>query len=270
MSYNSKIKMSIGWIYPIGILISYILLFSEIEIRRYLKIAGEVIVKFPFITVFLVSLFFIVLGIIQWFRYKNWIYPVLGILIGITTAQISFIYSGFGDIFKFTYFSSFIILILFIVINWKSIYSHERFEINSRRLFRLASERIYEVSDGFTERPFVAGQFECSKDELLGFIRFLHGSYVAKPFYLESSVTIAFSMNKSLMVITEPSEVSNVIFGYDGSIRVVISEKDYKDYKERLSFDQLCSSMADVFARFLDYYKKGLESRILTELKSAK
>jgi hypothetical protein len=77
-------------------------------------------------------------------------------------------------------------------------------------------------------------------------------------------------MNTSLVVIHEGEEVSHVIIGYDGTVTVKVSDKDYRDYLERLSFDQLCASLADIFNRFFDYYRKGLESRIMIELKSAK
>jgi hypothetical protein len=271
MTYRSKIRMSIGWVYPIGIFTSYIFLFFEFEIRRILTHSGVNVVGIPYLTIILVALFFILLGIIQWFRYRNWIYPVLGFLIGITTAQVAFIFPGYhSGVIKLTYFSCFFIIILFVLINWNSFYSHERFELNSRRLFRLASERIYQTGNGFTERPFSAGRIEYSNDELLGFVRFLQGNYVARPFYYESYICLSFSMNTSLVVIKEGTEVSHVNLGYDGSITVKISDKDYRDYRERLSFDQLCASMAEIFTRFIDYYKNGLESRIISELKSAR
>ena len=272
MSYKSKIRMSIGWIYPIGIFSSYILLLLEYELRRVLWQSGNDVLRVPYITIILVALMFIVLGIIQWFRYRNWIYPVLGFLIGITTAQVSFIFPDYNNngILKLTYFICFILIILLVLINWNSFYSQERFELNSRRLFRLASERIYKTDNGFTERPYSGGKVTCSKDELLGFVRFLHGSYIVRPFYYESYVCLSFSMNTSLVVINEGREVSHVIIGYDGSITVKVSDKDYSDYHERLSFDQLCASLAGIFTRFLDYYKEGLESRIMIELKSAK
>ena len=272
MSYRSKIRMSIGWIYPIGIFSSYILLLLEYELRRLLRQGGNEVWGIPYITIILVSLLFIVLGVIQWFRYRNWIYPVLGFLIGITTVQASFVFPHYDNpgIFKLTYFICFILIILFVIINWNSFYSHERFEINSRRLFRLASERIYRADNGYTGRPYSGGRVECTRDELLGFVRFLHGNYIIRPFYYESYVCLSFSMNKSLLVINEGKEVSNVIIGYDGGMTIKISDKDYGDYHERLSFDQLCASLADIFTRFLDYYKKGLESRIISELKSGK
>jgi hypothetical protein len=70
--------MSIGWIYPIGIFSSYILLFLEFELRQMLRQSGYEVWGVPYITIILVALMFIVLGIIQWFKYRNWIYPVLG------------------------------------------------------------------------------------------------------------------------------------------------------------------------------------------------
>ncbi len=272
MAYKSKIRMSIGWIYPIGIFSSYILLLLEYQLRRMLIQNGNDVLGVPYITIILVALMFIVLGIVQWLRYRNWIYPVFGFLMGITTAQASLIFPDHDNpgIFGLTYFICFILIILFILINWNSLYGHERFEINSRRLFRLASERIIRADNGFTGRPYSGGKAECTKDELLGFVRFLHGNYIIKPFYYESYVCLSFSMNRSLIVIHEGKEVSHVMIGYDGSVTVKVSDKDYMDYRERLSFDQLCASLADIFTRFLEYYKKGLESRIMIELKSVK
>lgn len=269
MNYQSRLKISIGWYYPIGILISNIIVIAEIVIRTNFVREGEGISMVPYITYSMASLFFITLGIIQLIRYRNWIYPVLGLLLGIGTFQASFAIFGQSDIIKATYFTTVVVIILFVIINWNLLYSHERFEVNSRRLFRLASERIYETSDGYTERPFVAGRIQCTRDELLGFARYMHAKYIARPFYYDDSVHFAFSMNTSLVVIGEASEVSHVVIDHSGSIKVKISERDYSDYKKRLNFDQLCSSMANLFVRFMDYYSKGLESRIMTELKSA-
>jgi hypothetical protein len=190
----------------------------------------------------------------------------------LTTAQSSFSfphYSGPG-ILTVTYFISFFLIVLFVIINWNSLYSHERFEANSRRLFRLASERIYQADNGYTERPYSGGKVECTKEELLGFARYLHGNYIVRAFYYETNVSLSFSMNKSLMVTSEASEVSHVKIGYDGNMTVKISDRDYRDYREKLSFDKLCASVAEIFVRFLGYYRSGLEQRIITELKSAR
>jgi len=270
MGYRSKIRMSVGWIYPIGILSSYILAMVEWAIRNNMIKSGHFIKPVPFFTFTIVAIFFIVLGIIQLIRYRSWLYPVLGFLVGFGTFQASFVMQQHSDLIRVTYFVTVILIILFVVINWNTFYSQERFEINSRRLFRLASERLNEADDGFTGRPYAAGKVELEKDELLGFVRFLHGSYIIRPFYFGNNVAMAFSMNTSLLAIREHTQVSHVIMDLNGQITVKISEKDYRDYRERLSFDQLCSSIAEIFTRFLDYYREGLESRIITELKSAK
>ncbi|MBG0858789.1 MAG: hypothetical protein IQL11_04740 [Bacteroidales bacterium] len=182
MGYRPEIRMSIGWIYAIGISISYILLFLEFELRLILRQGGNEGWGGPYITIMLVALIFIILGTIQWFRYRIRIYPALGFLIGITTVQASFIFPGYENagIFKLTYFTCFIMTILFIIINW-----------------------------------------------------------------------------------------SSVILGYDGSITVKVTEKDYRNYRKRLSFEQFCASLAGIFTRILDYYHKGSESRIIIEMKSA-
>jgi hypothetical protein len=272
MAYRSKIRMSIGWIYPIGIFSSYILLLLEFEIRKHFRDDLPGLEGLPYITIILVALMFIVLGIVQWFRYRNWIYPGLGLLMGITTAQISLIFPDNDDpgILMLTYFISFILIFLFVLLNWNSFYGHERFEINSRRLFRLASERIQKAENGYTARPYSGGRIDCTRDELLGFVRFLQGNYVVRAFYYEKYVCLSFSMNKSLIAINEGSEVSHVIIGNDGNVTVKVSDRDYRDYREKLSFDKLCESLSGIFIRFMEYYKGGLESRIMVELKSAR
>ena len=109
-----------------------------------------------------------------------------------------------------------------------------------------------------------------SKDEILGFSRFLNGKFVVKTFHFEDRIYFTFSMNRSLVNLEDPKEVSYAVIDFDGNVSVAISEKDYKDYVNRFSFDQVCSSIATIFGRFLDYYKEGLESRIITELKTAR
>lgn len=272
MKYGSKVRMSIGWVYPIGIFTSYILLLLEHEARKILGTGNVSLAGIPSITIIMVSVMFIVLGIIQWKRYRNWRYPVLGFLFGIMTGQVAFVWPHYDDpgIFGVTYFICFILTVLFVIINWSSLYAHERYEMNSRRLFRLAASCVTVSDSGYTSRPYPGGKTECTRDELLGFSRFLHGNYIARPYYSEKSVCIAFSMNKSLLVSDDGMDVSHVIIGYDGTITVWVSDKDYRDYSERLSFDRLCQAFSDIFGRFLDYYRQGLESRIVAELKSAR
>jgi hypothetical protein len=270
MSYQSKLRWSIGLYYPVVIFSSYIFAILEIAFRKYLHNQGVDISTHPYFTYLLVGLFFILMGVIQWYKYKLWINPVLGFIIGILCFQAPFGFGSGFSIFKITYAITFLIMVLFVIINWRAFYSQERFEINSRRLFRLAAELNNETGDGFTERPFSAGKAEFTKDELQGFSRFLNGRFVAKPFYYEDRIFLAFSMNKSLVMLDDPKEVSYAAFDYNGNVSVAISEKDYRQYVARFNFDRLCDSLAVVFKRFLEYYRQGLEQRIITELKGAR
>jgi hypothetical protein len=212
------------------------------------------------------------MGIFQWFKYRIWLYPVLGIIVGILCFQspVAMQHGPYSSALKATYFITLIILILFIIINWRALYSQERFEINSRRLFRLAAELISQTSDGFTERPYSAGKVTFTRDELYGLTRFLNGRYIAKSYHFEDRIILAFSLNRSLVNLDDPKEVSRVSIDLEGNMLVVISEKDYNEYVARFSFDQLCSSMAVVFERFLKYYQEGMENRIISEIKNAR
>jgi hypothetical protein len=200
-----------------------------------------------------------------------WHNPVLGFNLGILCfLQSANFYDHPSPVFIALYAIVFIILVLFIIIHWKVLYGQERFEINSRRLFRLAVELIRETGNGFTERPFSAGKIDFTKEELQDFARFIDGKYVAKSFHFEDKIVFAFSMNKSLVTLEDPKEVSHVTFELNGNIIVSISEKDYREYVATFNFDRLCESMANVFRRFLGYYRQGMENRIITELKTAR
>ena len=270
MSYLSKLRWSIGFYYPVAILSSYILIIIELLLRHYLVRQGYIISTKPWITFIIVGIFFFIMGIIQWFKYRLWINPVLGAMIGVICFNAARILGERSLVNLSTYLILLIILILFIILNWRTFYNQERFERNSRRLFRLAAELINDTGNGFTERPFTAGKIDLSKEELEGFARFLNGKFIAKPFYHDKRTTFTISMNKSLLVINSPHEVSYVDFDQSGNITVVISKNDYGEYTKRFSFDRLCNSMAMVFTRFLAYYKQGMENRIITELKSAR
>jgi hypothetical protein len=77
-------------------------------------------------------------------------------------------------------------------------------------------------------------------------------------------------MNKSVLKVEEPLDVSYFEITNEGDISVKISEKDYHQYKATFNFNQLNENIASVFLRFLNYYKEGNESRIITELKTAR
>jgi len=272
MAIRSKLKGPIGRIYPIAILSTYVLGACEMIIRFRLEDTYPGISTGPLYMVIVLSLFFLRMGIYQWFRYRLWVYPVINFLAATSTFQslCNFDVFHIPYVTKEGYILNILIIILFIVINWPTFAGAEKFEANARRLFKLASELLNETSDGYTERPYSAGKKSYSSKELMGFVRFINGKFIAKAYYQGNIVCLGFSMGKSLIVASDPSEVSYVQFDNEGNITVSISEYDYRQYRKKFNFDQLCASVGDIFKRFLEYYEDGNEDRIITELKIAR
>lgn len=262
--------MSVGLYYPIAIFSCYIIAIAEWGIRKWLIRDGNDIGQFPVFTYLICGSFFIAMGFFQWHRYRLWIYPVLGILFGILCIQGGYAIPSQQFFLKATYFINLIVIILFVIFNWPVLYGQERYELNSRRLFRLAVEQIRETADGFTGRPFAAGEITATREEILGFSRFLEGKYVARVFYDDKTVCFAFSMNRSLFASAMVKNVSHLCISENGNITVSIHEADYRQYRQTFNFNQLCESMGTVFKRFFEYYRQGLENRIISELKAAR
>ena len=253
-----------GRIYPLALVIIYILVVAE-----YL-ILGR-----PLYSNLLAGVFFIVMGVIQMKRSHLWLNLVLGILLGTGCWHILVTpFYHVSNIVFFSYLSTLtyllhvFVLVLFLILAWPVLYNHEKLEANTRRLFKLASIWITESSDGFTDRPYSAGKLDATNQEIAGLIRFLSGKSIGKAYHQKESIFLAFSLGKSPIKVNDPREISYVLFDKEGNMSVHISEFDYRQYKQRLTFDQLCNSLGEAFKRFLEYYKNGNDARIISELKS--
>ncbi len=270
MLYKSKLKGTFGRIYPITMVLIYILCMIEIYIRWNLNKSGYDLFLIPAVSMTIAGSFFIVMGFIQLFKYKLWVNVVLGFLFGVGCILAIFVFSYTTPFFKTIYVINALLVILLIIFTWPVLAGQERYEANARRLFKLASELITETSNGFTERPYSAGKIEVSKDDLEGFARFVNGKFIARSFHIGSMVYLVFSMNRSVLSVNDPTEASYVSIDLESNISVRISQQDYHQYKANFNFDKLCETMANVFTRFIEYYKNGNENRIITELKTAR
>jgi len=140
--------------------------------------------------------------------------------------------------------------------------------LSARQLFQLASQQVYEMSSGFTDRPYTGGKTNAERKDVLGLARYLSGENILVFESDPEIITYGFSMNTSPLAVSQLKKVSYVAFDKEGNISVHISERDYRQYKNQLSFDQLCASFSTLFKQFLEYYKEGNEERIKNELKS--
>jgi hypothetical protein len=270
MLYKSKLRGSFGRIYPVSLVIVYILCLFEVLIRWSLQESGMVLDIVPAISISAMGLFFLVMGIIQRFRYGLWIYPVLGFFAGLGCILAIFIFDRTDELIRVLYFANILVIILIVILTWPVLSSQEKYEMNARRMFKLAAEHVAETSDGFTQRPFTAGRFDIKREDLLGFVRMLDGKHIARSFIEGEVVFLTFSLNRSVLTISDPRQVSYVSMDAGGALTVKVSESDYRQYRASFNFDQLCASMASVFVRFMTYYSEGKEQRILNELKTAR
>ncbi len=140
-----------------------------------------------------------------------------------------------------------------------------------REVFELASMSIESESDGFTERPHPAGKAEYTRNELEGFALFLRKNLIAMPYFEENQIVLVpVKMSDEFVYLFSPGKFrknrSWIAFDFDGNVTVFISRRDYLNYKEELSFDQLCENMGKLFIRFMEYYRKGEAERIITRL----
>jgi hypothetical protein len=226
-----------------------------------------ILTKKPTFSALAFGLFFIVLGSIEFHRTKLTTYLIMGLLWGTGTwHSLAQFYASFLSMK--TYIPHVIVGYGALLLAWPVIYGQEKLEANARKLFNLAAEHVHEAFNGFTDRPYTACKTDYTTDEIRGFSRFLGGKKIVKPVIQKNAVIFTFSMGISPLKEPELQQISYVSFDNEGNLSVHISQYDYNRFKEELTFDQLCASLGDVFTRFLEYYKKGLESRILVELKA--
>lgn len=269
MITKSKLRGPIGRAYPIAVILTYIFVAIEIMIKHWMNNNGYFITTVPIIATCTFAVFFVVMGIIQTMRYKLWVYLILGVLFGIGTfLSMAHYLSTFFNLGM--YIINFLVIALLVVIFWSTLYSQERLEINTRRLFKLAVSIIVDVSEGYTNRPLSYGKLDYTQDELFGFINYIKSNYIGTVITRDSINYITFSLGTSTLVGLNPDKYSYVSFDNTGKVAVNIFEYDYNQYKQKYSFDQLCNTMGEVMVRFLDYYIDGHESRIKTDLKSVK
>ncbi|MDD5507087.1 MAG: hypothetical protein PHD25_02005 [Bacteroidales bacterium] len=142
-----------------------------------------------------------------------------------------------------------------------------------RELFELAAASVNETSDGFTQRPRPAGKINFLKEDLLAYAGFLRRNHIALPFIeMDRVVLVPVKMGRefSLLYRFRPDyrDRSWVAIDYNGEVTVQISKRDYLEYKDQLSFDQLCESLGNLFKEFLEIFLKNEGVRIINRLDS--
>jgi len=156
----------------------------------------------------------------------------------------------------------FFILMMYVLFTKKINWRYEE-------ILELAARPIKKTEDGFTHRPFPAGETQYARNEVMDFAKFLLKNIIAVPYYEDNRVVMVIPANMFrhlLYLRRDYLEDTYVSFDFEGSISVHIAQKDYLRYKDEWTFDQLCQSLGDVFKRFLCLHQRGEGHIVIAQL----
>lgn len=138
-----------------------------------------------------------------------------------------------------------------------------------REILELAAKPVKTAANGFTSRPFPTGPAEYSREEALEFARFLKKHVIVFPFIESDRVVLVIPRimwTYMLFFKRNYDNASYVALTNTGQVTVRIAKLDYLSYREELTFDQLCSSLGELFKQFLQWYREGNPEKIVKHL----
>jgi len=213
-----------------------------------------------------------------YYRVRNLTYLVSAIYLLSFTLFLAFapISSSGIDKRNFTSFNKFLAFAMISLLIWLVyLMLTRKVKWKGREVYELAAMSVKDATNGFTERPYPTGKINYSKSDLFDFASFLRRNQIALPFYEENKIAfVPIKMGQEFKFLytnnANYKDKSWILFDYEGNVTVHISKKDYLEYKESLSFDQLCESMGNLFKEFFELFIKGEEVRIIDRLDSLK
>ncbi len=141
-----------------------------------------------------------------------------------------------------------------------------------REILELAALPVEPTPDAFTSRPRPAGRAEYTRGEILSFAVLLHRNHLAWAYREADRVVLSpLKAGKEFPYlygwsVPDYHDRTWVAFDFDGNVSARVSRDDYLDYREELSLDALCESLARLFVGFLEQFKRGEARRIVERL----
>ncbi|MEN8171365.1 MAG: hypothetical protein ABFS03_00645 [Chloroflexota bacterium] len=166
----------------------------------------------------------------------------------------------------------FVILLLVIFLVWLIyIFATKKLKWRGREVLELAAVPVEETGNGYTPRPLPSGKVEFSKQQIMEFSDFARRnliavSYLGKDKIIFVPVMMGREFGFMMGLKNDYTDETWVSFGFDGDVTVNISHRDYLEYKEALSFDQLCASLGNLFVDFIETYHRGEGVRIIDRM----
>jgi len=146
-----------------------------------------------------------------------------------------------------------------------------RLKWRGREIFELAGESVEETGNGYTSRPRPVGKVEYSPQQMNAFAHFCARHLIALPYKTSKNFTLVpikmgDEFGRLLGLSSDYRDATWVNFDVSGEVSVHIAQKDYLDYREPLAFDQLCTSLGQVFIDFFELYNKGEGVRVIDRM----
>jgi hypothetical protein len=254
MEKPGKLK-SRDWRYIVfTLLIVFILIFCQIFFGK--EVFYYVLCVMPFLAA--------LAHFVSFLKTKNWGH-LIPLLFYVFIVLIFFPPLAFGKQTRIILASGAMVLFIGEII----VLSSKRINWRHREILELAAYPVEESGDGFTPRAFPAGGARYTKEEIIGFAKFMIKHVIAYPFVEDNRVVLVVPENMFLyMLLLKRSYKKDtyVSFDFEGAVTVTIAKKDYQKYKKELTFDQLCASLGNVFIEFLEVYQKGRGREIIDKL----
>jgi len=135
----------------------------------------------------------------------------------------------------------------------------------------LAAVPVDDTGNGYTPRPLPAGITDFTQRQILEFANFARRhliavSYVGKDRVVFVPVMMGREFGFILGLKKDYTDETWVSFDFEGHVSVNISHRDYLNFREALSFDQLCSSLGNLFIEFFEIYLRGEGVRIIDRM----
>lgn len=147
----------------------------------------------------------------------------------------------------------------------------KRIKWRGREVLELAAASVEQTQNGYTGRPLPVGKTDFTQPDILGFAEFARRHLIAATYVGRDRVAFVPVREGKEAAITlglkpDYSDQTWVCFDFAGNVSANVSQRDYLDYREALSFDKLCQSLGDLFVEFVGLFRRGEGGRIVDRL----
>jgi hypothetical protein len=149
----------------------------------------------------------------------------------------------------------------------------KRIKWRGREVLELSAASVEQASNGFTGRPLPVGKTDFDQRTILAFAAFARRHLIAATYVGHDRVALVpvREGREPAFILGLKSDHSGetwVSFDFAGNVSANVSQRDYLDYQEALSFDKLCRSLGDLFVEFVGLFQRGEGMRIIDRLDS--